>query len=182
MDDFWSAALLRTGRFSGNPIQKHQAIAGLSRSDFDRWIALFEATVRDLCPRRQAEAFLVRALRMREAMTKALRCDERANTTQEVLHMNANPKRVIVTASCCNACEVHTVQVHHQYFPELRLEGMSAEQAAEFLSNRLTTSLDNVSSPSHTDAVKSAVEDIRAFLDRKEPVHPGRELTATGTR
>ncbi|MBX6316125.1 MAG: group III truncated hemoglobin [Isosphaeraceae bacterium] len=72
MTDFWSAALLRTGRYSGRPVERHRAIEGLSPEHFDRWIALFEATVRDLCPSAEAEAFLVRAQRMRDGMIKVL--------------------------------------------------------------------------------------------------------------
>lgn len=73
MTDFWSAALLRTGRYSGRPVEQHRSIAGLSYEHFGRWIELFEATVGDLCPPQQARAFIVRALRMREGMTKSLR-------------------------------------------------------------------------------------------------------------
>jgi hemoglobin len=72
MTDFWSAALLRTGRYSGRPVERHRVISGLSHGHFDRWVELFQATVRDLCPARQAEAFLVRARRMRDGMTKVL--------------------------------------------------------------------------------------------------------------
>ena len=72
MTDFWSAALLRTGRYSGKPVEQHRAIDDLSLGHFDRWLELFEATVRDLCSDREAEAFLVRARRMRDAMSKAL--------------------------------------------------------------------------------------------------------------
>lgn len=72
MTDFWSAALLRSGRYSGRPIEQHRAIAGLSDAHFARWIALFEATVADVCTPREAEAFLQRARRMREAMTRNL--------------------------------------------------------------------------------------------------------------
>ncbi|HMB04520.1 MAG TPA: group III truncated hemoglobin [Isosphaeraceae bacterium] len=72
MTDFWSAALLRTGRYSGRPVERHREIDGLSAGHFDRWVELFEDTVRDLCPPREAEAFLVRARRMREGMTKVL--------------------------------------------------------------------------------------------------------------
>ena len=50
MTDFWSAALLRTGRYSGSPVERHGEIDGLAVGHFDRWIDLFEATVRDLCP------------------------------------------------------------------------------------------------------------------------------------
>ena len=42
--------------------------------------------------------------------------------------MSADPRRIIVTESCCHACDVHTVLVHHQNFPEMRIEGMSAER------------------------------------------------------
>jgi hemoglobin len=72
MTDFWSAALLRTGRYSGRPVERHRSIDGLNDGDFGRWVELFEATVRDLCQAREAEAFLVRARRLRDAMTKVL--------------------------------------------------------------------------------------------------------------
>lgn len=75
MTDFWSAALLRTGRYSGRPVERHREIDGLERGHFDRWLALFEAVVRDLCGPREAEAFLVRARRMRDGITKVLGLD-----------------------------------------------------------------------------------------------------------
>jgi hemoglobin len=72
MTDFWSAALRKTGRYTGNPVEGHRRVPSLAAGHFDRWITLFEQTVRDLCPPREAEAFLVRALRMRDAMSKIL--------------------------------------------------------------------------------------------------------------
>jgi hemoglobin len=72
MADFWSSALLRTGRYSGHPVEIHRTIPGLNRDHFDRWVELFEVTVRDVCPPRQAEAFLTRAQRMKTGMTKIL--------------------------------------------------------------------------------------------------------------
>jgi hemoglobin len=81
MTDFWSAALLRTARYSGRPVERHRAIEELCAGHFDRWIALFEETVRDLCPSQQAEAFLGRAQRMREGMIKVLGLD--AGSTSE---------------------------------------------------------------------------------------------------
>jgi hemoglobin len=72
MAEFWSAALLRTGRYSGRPVERLRSIDGLSDGHFGRLIELFEATVRDLCSPREADAFLVRALRMRDAMSKVL--------------------------------------------------------------------------------------------------------------
>ena len=72
MIDFWSAALLRTGRYSGRPVERHRAIDRLRADHFGRWIELFESTVRELCPTRQADAFMVRARLMRQGMTRVL--------------------------------------------------------------------------------------------------------------
>lgn len=72
MINFWSAALLRTGRYAGRPVERHRSIDGLNDGDFARWIELFEATVTELCKPREAAAFLVRARMMREGMTKVL--------------------------------------------------------------------------------------------------------------
>jgi hemoglobin len=83
MNDFWSAALLRTGRYSGRPVEQHRLIGGLAAGHFDRWIELFEETVRDLCPPRPAEAFLFRARRMRDAMVVVLGLDDRPRATRD---------------------------------------------------------------------------------------------------
>lgn len=72
MVDFWSAALLRTGRYAGRPVERHRTIDGLSTGHFGRWVDLFEETTRDLCAPAHAEAFLVRARLMREGMSRAL--------------------------------------------------------------------------------------------------------------
>ncbi len=84
MTDFWSAALLRTGRYSGTPVGRHRSIEGLSHGHFGRWIELFDATVRDLCQSREAKAFLDRARRMRVAMSKVLGVGDRDRGTSPV--------------------------------------------------------------------------------------------------
>ena len=87
-----------------------------------------------------------------------------------------------MTESCCQACDVHTVHVHHQNFPEMQIEGMSAEQAADHLADRLTAALDSACDPSHHEAVRVAIDDTRAFLDREGAVHLARDLSRPGTR
>jgi len=77
MHDFWSAALLRTGRYSGRPVERHRTVDEIAAGHFDRWIELFEETVHDLCPPRQADAFLVRARRMRDGMIIVLGLHDR---------------------------------------------------------------------------------------------------------
>jgi hypothetical protein len=96
--------------------------------------------------------------------------------------MSADPRQVIVTESCCQACDVHTVRVHHQCFPEMQVEGMSAEQAADHLAERLTAALDSASDPSHYEAVRVAIDDTRAFLNREGAVHLARDLSRKSTR
>lgn len=93
--------------------------------------------------------------------------------------MNADPKRIIVTESCCHSCSVHTVRVHHENFPELRIEGVSAEVAAGHLANRLAAAHDSVTDLAHREAIRGALDDMRAFLERQGPTHPGRDLAGT---
>lgn len=75
MTDFWSSALLRTGRYAGQPVAQHMRIVGLRGDHFTRWIELFEETVLDLCTPSHAEAFLSRARRMRHGISKVLGLD-----------------------------------------------------------------------------------------------------------
>ncbi|MBV8106714.1 MAG: group III truncated hemoglobin [Hyphomicrobiales bacterium] len=46
---FWSSLTLQTGRYRGRPMAKHIPLA-VDAHHFDRWLALFAATARDLCP------------------------------------------------------------------------------------------------------------------------------------
>lgn len=69
---FWSSALLHTGSYYGRPAEIHRVIQGLSGTDFDRWLLLFESTAKDVCTEEHAAAFLIRAQRMRVGMMMAL--------------------------------------------------------------------------------------------------------------
>ena len=51
MYDFWDSVLFSTGRYHGNPLEAHRAVANLTPLGdraFFRWLTLFEATVDDL--------------------------------------------------------------------------------------------------------------------------------------
>jgi hemoglobin len=72
MRDFWSAGLLRTGRYSGRPLDRHRQIDGLTAADFTRWLTLFRATVHECCTPAGSAAFNDLAERMAVAMTKML--------------------------------------------------------------------------------------------------------------
>jgi hemoglobin len=64
---FWSSLTLQTGRYHGQPMAKHMPLAVDARH-FDRWLALFEETARDLCPPAAAERFIERARRVAESL------------------------------------------------------------------------------------------------------------------
>jgi hemoglobin len=64
---FWSSVALMTGRYHGQPMRKHLPLPVDGRH-FDRWLALFEETARDLCPPKAADHFLERARRIAESL------------------------------------------------------------------------------------------------------------------
>jgi hemoglobin len=64
---FWSSVALMSGRYHGQPMQKHLPLP-VDGGHFDRWLALFEATARELCPPKAAAHFIERAHRIAESL------------------------------------------------------------------------------------------------------------------
>jgi hemoglobin len=64
---FWSSLTLQSGRYHGQPMAKHLTLP-VSADHFDRWLALFEQTTRELCPPAAAELFINRARRVAESL------------------------------------------------------------------------------------------------------------------
>lgn len=65
MVDFWSSILLGTGRYRGNPLEKHQAVPEIRSDHYDRWLALFETVLTRELPEPVARDVVARAHRMR---------------------------------------------------------------------------------------------------------------------
>lgn len=80
MCDFWSATLLRTGRYDGRPLPHHIAIPDLGEAHFRRWLALFRNTVRRLCPPEVADLFMDRALRIAHSFRLAIAFSRQEDT------------------------------------------------------------------------------------------------------
>lgn len=57
MKDFWGSVAIESGRFRGNPLLKHIAIREITSAHFERWLALWQATLADFAPTPEAEAF-----------------------------------------------------------------------------------------------------------------------------
>ncbi|MFI4870271.1 MAG: group III truncated hemoglobin [Phycisphaerales bacterium JB061] len=50
MKRFWSSAVLRTGTYSGRPIEAHRKIPGLGQHHFDRWQSIFRDVTDEVVP------------------------------------------------------------------------------------------------------------------------------------
>lgn len=64
---FWSSVALMTGRYHGQPMAAHLPLP-IDTPHFDRWLEIFEATARDVCPPAAAAHFLERAHRVADSM------------------------------------------------------------------------------------------------------------------
>jgi hemoglobin len=64
---FWSSVALMSGRYHGNPMEKHLRLP-VDAEHFDRWLTLFEATANEVCPPDAAAHFIERARRIAESL------------------------------------------------------------------------------------------------------------------
>ncbi|HUI22472.1 MAG TPA: group III truncated hemoglobin [Methylocella sp.] len=64
--DFWSKALLRTDRYSGSPFVHHMNLP-VELEHFERWLSLFEETVKTTLPSEYAATALAKARHMAES-------------------------------------------------------------------------------------------------------------------
>jgi hemoglobin len=67
MCEFWSSVALLSGRYHGQPMERHLPLP-IDAHHFDRWLALFEETAREVCPSGAAEHFVDRARRIAESL------------------------------------------------------------------------------------------------------------------
>jgi hemoglobin len=63
---FRSSVALMSGRYHGQPMQKHLELP-VAAEHFDRWIALFETAANELCPPQAAAHFIERARRIADS-------------------------------------------------------------------------------------------------------------------
>jgi hemoglobin len=64
---FWSSVALMSGRYHGQPMQKHFPLP-IDGRHFDRWLALFEETAREMTPPAAADHFVTAARRIGESL------------------------------------------------------------------------------------------------------------------
>jgi hemoglobin len=64
---FSSSVALMSGRYHGTPMVKHLPLP-IDAAHFDRWLALFEETAREICSPEAAAHFVERARRIAESL------------------------------------------------------------------------------------------------------------------
>lgn len=72
MFDFWSSLLLRTGRYSGQPLRKHLALKSVRPEHFEVWLKLFRQTCDEIGDDRLSMAFVGKAERIAESFKLAM--------------------------------------------------------------------------------------------------------------
>lgn len=76
MFDFWESILFGTGKFSGNPMQKHFKInqsTRITNAHFDHWVAVWTETVESLFEGAKAEEIVQRAKSIASLMDYKIR-------------------------------------------------------------------------------------------------------------
>jgi len=69
---FWSSVMLTSGRYKGDPVSVHRAVAGIEPPKFGNWLDIFEATARELFSPALATAFVDKAKRIAESLKLGL--------------------------------------------------------------------------------------------------------------
>ena len=72
MYGFWSAVMLTTGRYKGNPLAVHAAVPDIDEAMFERWIASFEETVGELFTEDLADILRLKARRIAKSLRLGL--------------------------------------------------------------------------------------------------------------
>ena len=72
MYDFWSSVMNTTGRYKGNPMATHMRLPPFPPALFERWLALFTETARELCAPALSAEVDFKARRIAESLKLAL--------------------------------------------------------------------------------------------------------------
>jgi len=69
---FWSSITLMSGRYKGQAMQKHQALVDVEPGHFDRWLALFRDSAREVTPPGVADVFIARSELIAETLKRGM--------------------------------------------------------------------------------------------------------------
>ena len=83
---FWSSVVLMSGRYHGQPMAKHAPLP-IDARHFDRWLALFEATARKVCPPAAADHFVGRARRIAASLELGIATSRNERPAKDERHI-----------------------------------------------------------------------------------------------
>ena len=69
---FWSAVMLKSGGFKGQPVQTHRALPNLTGRHFEIWHRMFADSALAVCPPDAAELFIDRSRRIGSSLSRAV--------------------------------------------------------------------------------------------------------------
>lgn len=69
---FWSSVTRLSGRYKGNPMQKHAVLGEIRPQHFDRWLSLFAETVAKHCSAPVAAIFIDKSQRMSATIQRGI--------------------------------------------------------------------------------------------------------------
>jgi hemoglobin len=69
---FWSSVMLTSGRYHGNPLQKHKDLPAFDMRLFDRWLELFAQTAQELHAPEIAALYIAKSRRIAESLKLGL--------------------------------------------------------------------------------------------------------------
>lgn len=93
--------------------------------------------------------------------------------------MRSDQSRVIVEDGLCACCSVHTKQLHHRDFPEIRVECGSVAEGVTHLTNQLARAREGIQSVWRREAIDQAIADVGAYFDSLEEGRPVRAPQCT---
>jgi len=77
--EFWCSIFLKTGRYKGNPLQKHLAVNGLTPAHFTHWLLLFQNTAIRVLKPDQAKVIYEMAQRIGQSLQMGLAFNHEKN-------------------------------------------------------------------------------------------------------
>src|SRR5215212_4518867 len=83
---------------------------------------------------------------------------------REDFAMSTDQDRVIVEDGLCACSAVHTKNVHHRDFPEIRAECGSVAEAVVHLAGQLANDREGARSGWHRESIDLAIADVNEFL------------------
>lgn len=79
---FWSSVMMMSGRYKGQPVVKHRALTNVTPAHFERWLALFNQTVEEICETDVAALFRERAGSIAVSLQRAMFDADPANQSE----------------------------------------------------------------------------------------------------